>query len=201
MGTSSRTRRKDPGESAVVDVHLKRTAAKTLEFKADYFLPETTDQTELGDIYHRLKKIWINDFYLWNHLLAAQHNSFDLGSSSVMWRDLYLSGVLKALYQVACNLIPDTTDTRYLGNSDTRWIMHSSYLNCNTLNINGTEIVRSDRCLHDVEADASILTYGTLDVNRMPAAGWTGDVEAAKVGGGTRTLHFNHGVFTGYTDT
>ena len=76
-----------------------------------------------------------------------------------------------------------------------------SYLNCNTLNINGTEIVRSDRCLHDVEADASILTYGTLDVERMPAAGWSGDVEAAKVGGGTRTLHFNHGVFTGYTDT
>lgn len=190
-----------PGSSTAVDVHLKRIDAKKLEFKCDYFLPAETDTAELGDLYHRLKKIWANDFYLWNHLLSAQHNTFDLGSSSVMWRDLYLSGVLKALYQVACNLIPDVTDTRYMGNSDTRWIVHSSYLNCNTLNVNGTEVVRSDRCLHDVTADASILTDGYLSVDRMPNVAVTADVDVAKVGGGTRTLHFSHGLYTGYSDS
>jgi hypothetical protein len=63
--------------STAVDVHLKRIDAKKLEFKCDSFLPAETDTAELGDLYHRLKKIWANDFFLWNHLLSAQHNSFD----------------------------------------------------------------------------------------------------------------------------
>lgn len=33
------------------------------------------------------------------------------------------------------------------------------------------------------------------------ASGYTGDVPVAKVGGGTRTLSFDHGLFTGYTDS
>ena len=88
-----------PGEATAVDVHLKRSAAKTLEIKGDYLLPAETDATQLGDIYHRIKKLWLNDIFLWNHLPPAQHNTFDLGKSDCMWRDLYLSGVLKAVYQ------------------------------------------------------------------------------------------------------
>lgn len=159
-----------PGESTVVDVHLKRIDAKKLEFKCDSFLPSETDTVELGDLYHRLKKIWANDFFLWNHLIPAQHNTFDLGKSDCMWRDLYLAGVLKAVYQVACNLIPDTTDTRYLGNADVRWIIHGSYVNCNTLNINGTEVIGSDKVIRNVTISPTTLSE-RIGLDKMP----TGD--------------------------
>ena len=33
------------------------------------------------------------------------------------------------------------------------------------------------------------------------ASGYHGDIDLAKVGGGTRTLHIMHGLITGYTDS
>ncbi len=69
------------------------------------------------------------------------------------------------------------------------------------LNVGGFTVITNGRVLQNVSADANILTGGNLDVARMPSSGYTGDIAVAKVGGGTRTLHFDHGICTGYTDS
>jgi hypothetical protein len=38
-------------------------------------------------------------------------------------------------------------------------------------------------------------------INNGMFSGTTEDVAVAKVGGGTRTLHFEYGLYTGYTDS
>lgn len=69
------------------------------------------------------------------------------------------------------------------------------------LNVAGFTVINASRQLVNLSADASLIASGNLDVARMPSIGFTGDVAVAKVGGGTRTLNFDHGICTGYTDS
>ncbi|HLE74915.1 MAG TPA: hypothetical protein VI864_02595 [Candidatus Bathyarchaeia archaeon] len=59
------------------------------------------------------------------------------------------------------------------------------------LSIGGTSVITASRVLQNVTTSASIITSG----------GVTADVPVAKVGGGTRTLHFVNSKYTGYTDS
>jgi hypothetical protein len=56
-----------------------------------------------------------------------------------------------------------------------------------------------------VDASGNVETDGTMQSagykSSTGTAGATADVDVAKVGGGTRTLHFENGLYTGYTDS
>lgn len=159
------------GGTAALDVYLKRIADKTFELKADFLLPAEANVTELGALNTRFKKIYLSDFLLWNHLLSAQNNTFDLGSDTYKWRDLYLSGKLMALWYVACNLEPDTDNTRGLGTADHRWAsIHAAWCNFGLLNIGNIEVISSGRVLHNVTADIGIITSGRFPFARLPSS-------------------------------
>ncbi|MEM2107848.1 MAG: hypothetical protein QXL10_00990 [Candidatus Bathyarchaeia archaeon] len=49
--------------------------------------------------------------------------------------------------------------------------------------------------------NAGDVQAGRFSLDRMPSEGATADVAVAKVGGGTRTLHFSNGIYTGFTDS
>jgi hypothetical protein len=70
------------------------------------------------------------------------------------------------------------------------YVNAGGYLGGASLNIGGVEVISSGRVLASCSVDAGLITGGV-----------TANVDVAKVGGGTRTLHFAHGLYTGYTDS
>lgn len=229
-----------PGGSVAADVYFNRSGTNTAYLKATLGLN------------------------LDAHLIAYIDDTYDVGKSSKKWRDLYLSGKLMAIDSIACHLIPDWDDTKALGSTDKRWsAIHAVWSNFSYLNMGGVEVLKADRYLYNVTADASIIQYGTFGLDRIPntltgkdadkldgyhasdlialigdadtldgydssdfekvankgaaggycplngyglvdrsyIGGYNGDIDVAKVGGGTRTLHFQYGVCTGYTDS
>ena len=69
-------------------------------------------------------KKWAN-LYVTNlnvtNLLPALHDTYDLGSNGTRWQDLYLSGNLYLGGSVASDLLPSITATNVLGSSSYKW--------------------------------------------------------------------------------
>jgi hypothetical protein len=91
------------------------------------------------------------------------------------------------------SLVPDLSDTYYLGLGANRWkelyVAGAGFLG--SLSINDVLVITAARVLQNVTTSADIITSG----------GVTEDVAVAKVGGGTRTMHFVNSKYTGYTDS
>lgn len=78
------------------------------------------------------------------------------------------------------------------------------------LNVGGYAIITTGRVLQNVTGDAGIITSGVFDAARLPwhahaaeditSGGATADIYVENAGGGTRILHFTHGLYTSYTD-
>jgi hypothetical protein len=119
-------------------------------------------------------------------------NTRALGNADARWLAVHTAYLAFAEGLAKGNLAPDLDNTRGLGFSDKRWAsIHAAYASFYNILMSGTEIVRSDRYLYNVTTSADIITSG----------GITEDVAVAKVGGGTRTLHFTNSKYTGYTDS
>lgn len=107
------------------------------------------------------------------------------------------------LYSQAGILRPESSAGVDIGTSSTPF--GNGYINglfsVGWLNVGGFTVINSSRQLVNLSADAALIATGNLNVARMPSSGYTGGIAVAKVGGGTRTLNFDHGICTGYSDS
>jgi hypothetical protein len=118
-------------------------------------------------------------------------NAYDLGSSTLRWRGLYLAGSanvgslqiagttvidsnrkLQNIASIIQTLLPDADNTYDLGSSTYRWrnLILAGYGNLGSLRIGGTEVISSGRVLANVTADAGIITSGRFPLARLPTS-------------------------------
>jgi hypothetical protein len=105
------------------------------------------------------------------HLIPASDNSFDIGSSSLRVRNLYLAGaanvgslqiagttvidssrILQSIASVAQSLLPSADNTYDLGSSSYRWrnLYLAGTANVGSLQIGGTTVIDSSRNLQNI---------------------------------------------------
>lgn len=66
------------------------------------------------------------------HMIPALDNTFDLGSSSLRWKNIFASGVLKGGFSIDQNLNPAAANTYGLGSGDAPWagvVAQTGYFN------------------------------------------------------------------------
>jgi len=118
-------------------------------------------------------------------------NAYDLGSSTLRWRGLYLAGAanvgslqiggttvidsnrkLQNIASIIQSLLPNADNTYDLGSSTYRWrnLILAGYGNLGSLQIGGTEVISSGRVLANVTADAGIITSGRFPLARLPTS-------------------------------
>jgi len=139
-------------------------------------LPASDNASNLGAADKRFAHIYAVEIHvssmLFNfNLLPDATDTYDLGSSVKKWKDLYLSGAIKALEAgVAVHLLPNATATYDLGSSSKKW--SNLYVNgvgyLGSLNVGGFEVITSSRVLQNVSADVAIITSGQFPLGRMP---------------------------------
>ncbi|MDI6905258.1 MAG: hypothetical protein QMD13_07215 [Candidatus Bathyarchaeia archaeon] len=183
-----------PGGATVPDTWLKRIAANRFESSGD-IIPSADNERTLG-LGGATPKRWANIYavnitvsnMLFNfHLIPNADNTYDLGEGTTpkRWRDLYLSGAIKALAGgVAVNLLPDQNAARDLGSSTLKW--SNLYLSglCDVggnLNVGGFTVITSARVLQNVTADVGIITSGRFPLARFPegTAGYVLEAQGA----------------------
>ena len=162
------------GGGVAPDTYLQRAVADVLELKALLLQPAGDNVTELGSESRRFKKIYVADFALGSNLLPSADDAYDVGAGGETpkrWRDLYLSGAIKALAQgVAVSLLPNAANAYDLGSADKKW--SNLYVNgvgdLGWLNVATYTIITSSRVLQNVTADAAIITSGQFPLARLP---------------------------------
>jgi hypothetical protein len=162
-----------PGGETPTDVWLRRTGTATLEFKGDKLIPNVDNYTELGAPSKRFKKIHTVEFSVSSHLIPETDNAYDLGEDTTpkRWRDLYLSGAVKALVGgFAVHVLPNADGTYDLGSNSKKWsnIYSNGLCRVGWLNIGDYTVITSARVLQNVTADAAIITSGQFPLARMP---------------------------------
>ena len=162
-----------PGGGVAPDLYLKRVAADTFELKALLLQPAGDNVTELGSLDRRFKKIYVADFTLTSNLVPSVDDTYDIGENATpkRWRDIYLSGAIKALAQgVAIHLLPNADATYDLGSNTKKW--SNLYVNglgdLGWLSVAGYIVVTSGRVLQNVTADVAIITSGQFPLARLP---------------------------------
>jgi len=139
-------------------------------------IPASDNASNLGAADKRFAHIYAVEIHVSNmlfnfHLLPDADATYDLGASNKKWKDLYLSGALKALDAgVAVHLLPNATGTYDLGSSTKKW--SNLYLNgvgyLGSLNVGAFEVITAARVLQNVTAAASIITSGRFPLARLP---------------------------------
>jgi hypothetical protein len=164
-----------PGGSSALDTWFKRTGTGTLEVKND-LMPTGDNAGKIGvggGSPLRWSELHVVDLYAaqWHfsgNLLPETDDLYDLGESVTpkRWRDLHLSGAIKALAGgVALDLQPDTTSIRSLGSVPLKWReLHLS----GSVNVDGYTVITSARVLQNLTADIAIITSGQFPLARMP---------------------------------
>jgi len=152
-------------------------------------IPVSDNASNLGAADKRFAHIYAVEIHVSNmlfnfHLLPDADATYDLGASNKKWKDLYLSGAIKALDAgVAVHLLPNATGTYDLGSSAKKW--SNLYVNgvgyLGSLNVGGFEVITSGRVLQNVTAAASIITSGRFPLARL-AEGTSGYVLEAQGG-------------------
>lgn len=160
-----------PGGASALDTWLKRVGVGQLELKAD-ILPVNDNSGNIGSPTKRFGHIYGVNFDLGN-LVPQSDGMYDIGENVTpkRWRDLYLSGAIKALGGgVAVHFLPNADGTYNLGASGTRWgnLYISGLGEIGWLNIGGTLVISSGRVLQNVTADAGIITSGKFGLGRLP---------------------------------
>jgi hypothetical protein len=193
---------------------------------ANDFIPDSDETFDLGMPPRRWKELHLMDLYLYGKVFESLYpgvdNVYSLGKDDYRWSMIRAEtgrfNQLQVLAGVNADWLPLTDNARALGNDSYRWSYIRGYsgkfntlviittldassavVNASSLQIQGTEIISSARAVHNVDLSASDLSSGTVPDARLD--GWDGDVDVAKVGGGTRTLHFVKGLYKGYTDS
>jgi hypothetical protein len=110
-----------PGGSSALDTWLSRIGAGAFEVKND-LVPTADNAGKIGYSNKRWSEMHALQIYGGN-LFPDTDNTYDLGENTTpkRWRDLYLAGALKALGNVAVDLIPDTNAIRSLGSTSKHW--------------------------------------------------------------------------------
>ena len=160
-------------------------------------VPSSDNASNLGAADKRFAHIYAVEIHVSNmlfnfHLLPDADATYDLGASNKKWKDLYLSGALKALDAgVAVHLLPNATATYDLGSAAKKW--SNLYLNgvgyLGSLNVGAFEVITSARVLQNVTASASIITSGRFPLARL-AEGTSGYVLEAE-GAGFNPMYVN----------
>ena len=153
-------------------------------------IPVSDNASNLGAADKRFAHIYAVEIHVSNmlfnfHLLPDADVTYDLGASNKKWKDLYLSGALKALDAgVAVHLLPNATATYDLGSAAKKWsnlyVSGVGYLG--SLNVADFEVITSARVLQNVTAAASIITSGRFPLPRLPE-GTSGNVLEAQGAG------------------
>jgi hypothetical protein len=110
-----------PGGSSALDTWLNRIAPGAFEVKND-LVPTGDNAGKIGYAAKRWSEIRALNIYGGN-LLPDTDNTYDIGENSTpkRWRDIYLSGAIKALGGVAVDLLPNTTSAYDLGSASKVW--------------------------------------------------------------------------------
>jgi len=153
-------------------------------------IPASDNASNLGAADKRFAHIYAVEIHVSNmlfnfHLLPDADATYDLGASNKKWKDLYLSGAIKALDAgVAVHLLPNATATYDLGSSAKKWsnlyVAGVGYLG--SLNVADYEVITAARVLQNVTAAANIITSGRFPLARLPE-GASGYVLEAEGGG------------------
>jgi hypothetical protein len=139
-------------------------------------LPASDNGSNLGASDKRFAHIYAVEIAVSNmlfnfNLIPDADNTYDLGSSLKKWKDLYLSGAIKALDAgVAVHLLPNASATYDLGSGTLKW--GNLYVNgvgdLGWLNVGGFTVITNGRVLQNVTAAAGIITSGQFPLARMP---------------------------------
>jgi hypothetical protein len=152
-------------------------------------LPASDNGSILGASDKRFAHIYAVEIHVSNmlfnfNLMPDADNTYDLGVGNKRWKDLYLSGAIKALDAgVAVHLLPNATATYDLGSATKKW--GNLYVNgvgdLGWLNVGGFTVITSARVLQNVTAAASIITSGRFPFARLPegTAGYVLEAEGA----------------------
>ncbi|MBT0160501.1 hypothetical protein G4O51_11020 [Candidatus Bathyarchaeota archaeon A05DMB-2] len=177
-----------PGGDAALDTWLKRVGAGQLEIRYD-LLPTADQSGYIGSATKRFAKIYAVEVAISNmlfnfHVIPDADATYDLGSGLKKWKDLYLSGVIKALDAgVAVHLLPNASATYDLGSATKKW--SNLYVNgvgdLGWLNVGGFTVITSARVLQNVAAAAGIITSGRFPLARLPegTAGYVLEAQGA----------------------
>jgi hypothetical protein len=193
-----------PGGTTAPDVYLKRVAAETFELKALLLQPAGDNVTELGSLTKRFKKLHVVDSTFSSNLLPSADDTYDLGQGGgtpKRWRDLHLSGnvnvagftiitlarVLQNVTAVAAIITSGRFPLARLTEGAAGYVLEAEGAGFDPMYVNPNG--RYAPASHNQSAES------------INSGGVTEDVAVAKVGGGTRTLHFVNSKYTGYTDS
>ena len=167
-----------PGGASALDTWLKRVGDGQLELRYD-LLPTADNSGNIGlggatpkrwaDIH--AVNIHVSNMLFNFNLIPDADDLYDLGVSNKRWKDLYLSGAIKALEGgVAVNLLPDQTGARDLGSGTLKWsnLYVSGGGDLGWLNVGGYTVITSARVLQNVTAEAAIITSGQFPLARLP---------------------------------
>jgi hypothetical protein len=163
------------GGTSALDTWLKRVGSGQFELKSD-LLPTADNSGSLGASDKRFSHIYANNFHLGN-LIPQAHNTYDIGSSGVEWRDLFLAGKIMAVDGgVACSLLPAADGEWDLGDSTHRYasISVSDFGSFGEVKIGNTTVITNSNVLQNLTADASVITSGQFALGQLPrdAAGY-----------------------------